>query len=121
MTASRTGPLVRSVVRPFVLACAVLAGAVVPAAGAEPAQYWTLSDGAPDDSLQSVAHGGGRFAAVAFGGGAMTSPDGITWTMRSSPDNEWFGVTHGQGLFVAVARGGSGASGSARCAHRRRR
>ncbi len=32
------------------------------------------------------------------------SPDGITWTSRSSAiDNQWFGVTYGKGLFVAVA------------------
>jgi hypothetical protein len=35
----------------------------------------------------------------------MTSPDGITWTARtSSPtDNNWRSVTYGNGLFVAVA------------------
>ena len=34
----------------------------------------------------------------------MTSPDGITWTTRTSAaDNGWFSVTYGNGLFVAVA------------------
>jgi hypothetical protein len=34
----------------------------------------------------------------------MTSPDGITWTARSSAaDNSWREVTYGNGLFVAVA------------------
>jgi hypothetical protein len=34
----------------------------------------------------------------------MTSPDGITWTIRAcAADNDWFAVTFGGGLFVAVA------------------
>ena len=34
----------------------------------------------------------------------MTSPDGITWTIRSSAaDNNWLSVIYGSGLFVAVA------------------
>ena len=37
----------------------------------------------------------------------MTSPDGITWTIRETPaDNAWLGVTWGNDLFVAVAAGG---------------
>jgi len=39
----------------------------------------------------------------------MTSPDGITWTIRTSAaDNNWYGVTYGNGLFVAVADTGVG-------------
>jgi hypothetical protein len=39
----------------------------------------------------------------------MTSPDGITWTSRSSAaDNNWWGVTYGNGLFVATAFSGTG-------------
>jgi len=39
----------------------------------------------------------------------MTSPDGITWTSRTSAaDNYWYGVTYGNGTFVAVAASGSG-------------
>jgi hypothetical protein len=39
----------------------------------------------------------------------MTSPDGITWTIRTSAaDNNWVAVTYGNGLFVAVAESGSG-------------
>ncbi len=39
----------------------------------------------------------------------MTSPDGITWTSRTSAaDNNWRGVTYGNGLFVAVAYTGTG-------------
>jgi hypothetical protein len=40
----------------------------------------------------------------------MTSPDGITWTARtSSPtNNNWRSVTYGNGLFVAVAGSVSG-------------
>jgi len=39
----------------------------------------------------------------------MTSPDGITWTLRTSAsNNDWRSVTYGNGLFVAVASSGSG-------------
>ena len=39
----------------------------------------------------------------------MTSPDGITWTSRTSAaDNDWYGVTYGNGLFVAVSLSGTG-------------
>ena len=37
----------------------------------------------------------------------MTSPDGITWTIRTSAaDNWWVSVTYGNGLFVAVSMTG---------------
>jgi hypothetical protein len=39
----------------------------------------------------------------------LTSPDGITWTYRTSAaDNDWKSVTYGNGLFVAVANTGTG-------------
>ena len=39
----------------------------------------------------------------------MTSPDGITWTIRTSAaDNSWSGIAYGNGLFVAVADSGTG-------------
>jgi hypothetical protein len=39
----------------------------------------------------------------------MTSPDGITWTSRTSAaDNSWASVTYGNGLFVAVSYSGTG-------------
>jgi hypothetical protein len=47
----------------------------------------------------------------------MTSPDGITWTSRTSPsnNNDWYAVTWGgptgQEKFVAVANNGDGAAG----------
>jgi hypothetical protein len=37
----------------------------------------------------------------------MTSPDGITWTSRTSAaDNAWYDVTYGNGIFVAVSLDG---------------
>ena len=47
-------------------------------------------------------------AQSGMGNRVMTSPDGITWTSRTSPDNEWRAVTYGNGLFVAVAGTGTG-------------
>lgn len=56
----------------------------------------------------------GLFAAVAYSGTGsrvMTSPDGETWTLRSTPaDNSWLDVCWSPdlSLFVAVAQSGSG-------------
>jgi hypothetical protein len=39
----------------------------------------------------------------------MTSPDGITWTSRTSAaDNSWVSVTYGNGLFIAISTSGTG-------------
>ena len=77
---------------------------------------WT-SRAAADNSWQSVAYGNGLFVAISSGGVTsgqiMTSPDGITWTPRTSAAaSSWTSVTYGGGLFVAVAS--SSSSGAAR-------
>ena len=69
---------------------------------------WTLQTSASDNDWQSVAYGNNIFVAVASSGTnnkVMTSPDGITWTSRSSAldTNSWQSVTFGNNLFVAVA------------------
>jgi hypothetical protein len=60
--------------------------------------------------------GAQKFVAVADSGTGdrvMTSPDGITWTIRASAaDNDWFSVAWGGPAgaqkFVAVATSGTG-------------
>jgi hypothetical protein len=69
---------------------------------------WTLRIGL--NHLSSVAYGNGLFVAVgrsdAGRGTILTSPDGVTWTVRASPtSNQLNGVTYGNGLFVAVGGG----------------
>lgn len=55
-----------------------------------------------------VAYGNGTFAAVSSANIA-TSPDGITWTSRTSPSaNLWLSVAYGNGVFVAVGQTSSG-------------
>jgi hypothetical protein len=75
-------------------------------------ENWTTRTSAADNSWQSVTYGNGVFVAV--GGGkitnrVMTSPDGLTWTSRTSSgsDNQWNSVTYGNGLFVAVSSFGN--------------
>lgn len=67
---------------------------------------------AADNNWQSVAYGNGLFVAVSSSGTGnrvMTSPDGETWTSRTSAaDNSWNDVTYSGGLFVAVASSGTG-------------
>jgi hypothetical protein len=72
--------------------------------------YWKLSSlsgwtGVVDD----VMFGAGVFVITGSAGQISTSPDGITWTSRTSGTaNELFGVTFGEGLFVAVGGGSPG-------------
>jgi hypothetical protein len=60
----------------------------------------------------SVTYGNGLFVAVnniGTGNRVMTSPNGITWTAKTSAaDNSWRSVTYGNGLFVAVSLTGVG-------------
>jgi len=60
----------------------------------------------------SVTFGNNLFVAVSQTGSGdhvMTSPDGVTWTIRTSAaDNGWVCVTFGNNLFVAVSHTGSG-------------
>lgn len=85
---------------------------------------WTQRTSPADSRWRSLSFGGGQFVAVADWGSrfgesfksndkgvgerVMTSPDGITWTLRSSAvDNQWIDVTYGNGRFVAVAVAGT--------------
>jgi alpha-tubulin suppressor-like RCC1 family protein len=61
----------------------------------------------------SITSGNNLFVAVGQGGGSgnqiMTSPDGITWTLRNAPNgNYWSSITRGNNLFVAVSITGTG-------------
>jgi hypothetical protein len=61
-----------------------------------------------------TVNGTGLFVAVSStgtGNRVMTSPDGISWTSRTSAaDNQWQSVVYGNGLFVAVSDNGTGTS-----------
>jgi hypothetical protein len=55
-----------------------------------------------------VTYGNGLFVAVGLGGAILTSPDGVSWTLRRPRDEQRLhGVTYGNGLFVAVGGGGT--------------
>jgi hypothetical protein len=86
---------------------------------------WTIRTSSIDRQWQSVTFGNGLFVAVAnsgtgntfvavsqtagTGNQVMTSPDGITWTIRtSSVDRQWQAVIYDIALFVAVANSGTG-------------
>jgi predicted RecA/RadA family phage recombinase len=74
---------------------------------------WTSRTSAADKSWMSVTYGNGLFVAVHSSSGGnqvMTSPDGITWTSRTTPavDKGWYAVAYGNSLFVAVADSGTG-------------
>jgi hypothetical protein len=53
---------------------------------------------APDKQLWVAVANSGATQRV------VTSPDGMSWTFRTSPsDSDWQSVTYGNGLFVAIA------------------
>jgi photosystem II stability/assembly factor-like uncharacterized protein len=57
--------------------------------------------------LWSFASGGGSMVAVGNPGVILSSPDGSSWTPRSSGTDEWIvAVAYGNGLFVAVGDNG---------------
>ena len=58
------------------------------------------------DYWSAVAYGDGKFVAVAGGGSAAYSTDGITWTAATLPSSAfWHSVTYGDGKFVAIVDG----------------
>lgn|GEM_PF-1671819 len=73
------------------------------AAGAAP-PAWEWANPRPTGAeLHGVAYGDGQFVTVGDGGAVLTSPDGVTWTERSSgTDLTLQSVAHGAGRFVAV-------------------
>jgi hypothetical protein len=60
------------------------------------------------DTLCSVTYGNNLYAAVGDSGVIITSPDGITWTKRTSGTiMNLTGVAYGNNQFVAVGTGGT--------------
>lgn len=71
-------------------------------------ENWSVVTTPTDRNLWSVCYGGGQFVAVGEAGTILTSPDGLTWTKRSSGNALWLvGVCHGNGLFVVVGDQGT--------------
>jgi alpha-tubulin suppressor-like RCC1 family protein len=73
----------------------------------------TLNSSLFTSNWSSIIWANNLFVAVAESGTTsnqiMTSPDGITWTARTSPAaNSWKSITYGNNLFVAVSNSGTG-------------
>lgn len=79
----------------------------LPGLGAAPFDSAWISRVTPQqDGWRSVAYGNNTFVSVTGLGVklVMTSPDGITWTLRDAASiQNWQSVTFGNGLFVAVS------------------
>ena len=74
-------------------------------------QPWNSKISVADNTWHDICYGNGLFVAVGYGleNRIMTSPDGVTWTIRTAPSRSWQSVCYGNGLFVAVAGDGSDA------------
>lgn len=106
--------LLRTVLVAVAVAAFGTALASSPANAADGTQ-WTLrtsvsTTATGDNNWRGITYGNGMFVAVSTDGvnsRVMTSPDGITWTARTTPQQAWRGVTYGNGTFVAVATSGT--------------
>ena len=57
--------------------------------------------------MRGIAWNGSVFVAASTGGSVVTSPDGVTWTTRSTgASNDWYGVHNRSSTFYAVGQGG---------------
>jgi hypothetical protein len=56
------------------------------------------------NNWSSITYGNGLFVSVSSDGYVGTSPDGITWTIRTCPVRRWSSITFGNNIFVAVAK-----------------
>jgi hypothetical protein len=67
---------------------------------------WTSRTSASDSDWRGVAWNGTVFAAVAYGGQVMTSPDGITWTSRTgTAGSGWTAIAWNGTVFCAIRAG----------------
>ncbi len=80
------------------------------AAVAGPPQSWSTRSAPTSEDLEGVAFGDGVFVAVGSKGTILTSPDGATWTARSSGSTQRLrGITYGTAgrIFAAVGQAGT--------------
>ncbi|HEX2853549.1 MAG TPA: immunoglobulin domain-containing protein [Opitutaceae bacterium] len=73
-------------------------------------ETWTPVSSPTSQTLWGVCSGGDLFVAVGDSGTIVTSPDGITWTKRTSPTTQWLtavGWSPSLKRFLAVGGGGT--------------
>lgn len=87
------------------LLCLLLAGTVT----AGPLDTWQWRNPLPQgNDLSAIAFGNGLYAAAGAEGTVLTSPDGSSWTIRSSGiTSDIYGISAANGRFVAVGEGGA--------------
>jgi hypothetical protein len=77
-------------------------------------RIFNLANSAESNQWRGIVYGDNVYAAVARSGTnrAMTSPDAINWTPRSTPTGNWESIAYGNGYFAAVATGGAPTHGA---------
>ncbi len=90
----------------FVLLCLLFSLSPASSSCADPLDSWYSRNPLPrGNDLRAVAYGNNTFVAVGCPGPILTSPDGVTWTIRpTATDHCLSGVTYGNNMFVAVGR-----------------
>lgn len=94
----------------FLLTTTLLLALAFPAIAAnDPLDQWNArSLPSTSNNFYGVTWGNNTFAVVGDKGIILTSPDGITWTERSSgTTNSLWGVTYAGGIFVALGDSGT--------------
>ena len=76
---------------------------------ADTLDHWQWRNPLPQgNTLNAVAYGNNVFVAVGGNGTIITSPDGVTWTLRSSGTiNDLYGITYNNNTFIAVGQAGA--------------
>ncbi len=75
----------------------------------DPLDHWQWRNPlAQGNNLSGITYGNGIFVAVGYSGTILTSPDGVTWTPKTSgTDYGLQGVAYGNSTFVAVGEFGT--------------
>jgi hypothetical protein len=80
--------------------------------GGGPGTTWTVRN--QGSTLYSITYGNNQFVAVGSSGTIRTSPDGVSWTVRTSGTNDaldalrvLYSITYGNNQFVAVGSSGT--------------
>jgi len=75
-------------------------------------ETWQQRSSGTTNDLEKVIFAQDQFVAVGYGGTVLSSPDGVTWTLRSQGSHVIKDIAFGNGVYVAVGGSGTGGPGT---------